>query len=38
MKGELYNYKAQILSQADITKLEGINRSTLSDWYKKLVI
>jgi len=35
MKGELYNYKGQMLSQTDIAKLEGINRSTLADWYKK---
>lgn len=35
MKGELYEYKGQMLSQADISKLEGINRSTLADWYKK---
>ena len=35
MKGELYNYKGQMLTQADIAKLEGINRSTLADWYKK---
>lgn len=24
-----------MMSQADISKLEGINRSTLTDWYKK---
>lgn len=35
MKSELYNYKGQMLSQADIAKLEGINRTTLADWYKK---
>ena len=35
MKGELYNYNGHLLSQADIAKLEGINRSTLADWYKK---
>ncbi len=35
MKGELYNYKGQMMTQADISKLEGINRSTLADWYKK---
>ena len=35
MKGELYEYNGQMLSQAEIARLEGINRSTLSDWYKK---
>ena len=35
MRGELYEYFGEILSQADIAKKEGINRSTLSDWYKK---
>lgn len=35
MKGELYEYNGQMLSQASIAKLEGINRSTLADWYKK---
>ena len=35
MRGELYEYNGQMLSQADISKLEGINRSTLADWYKK---
>lgn len=35
MKGELYEYKGQMLSQAEIARLEGINRSTLADWYKK---
>ena len=35
MKGELYNYKDQMMTQADIAKLEGINRSTLADWFKK---
>lgn len=35
MKGELYNYNGQMMTQADIAKLEGINRSTLADWYKK---
>jgi len=35
MRGELYEYLGEMLSQADIAKKEGINRSTLSDWYKK---
>ena len=35
MRGELYEYFGEMLSQADIAKKEGINRSTLSDWYKK---
>lgn len=35
MKGELYNYKGQLMTQADIARLEGINRTTLADWYKK---
>ena len=35
MKGELYEYNSQMLSQASIARLEGINRSTLADWYKK---
>ena len=35
MKGELYEYKGQMLSQADIARMEGINRSTLADWYKR---
>lgn len=35
MRGELYEYNGQMMSQADISKLEGINRQTLSDWYKK---
>lgn len=35
MRGELYEYNGQMMSQADISKLEGINRSTLADWYKK---
>ena len=35
MKGELYNYNGQLMTQADIARLEGINRSTLADWYKK---
>lgn len=35
MKARLYEYKGQMLSQMDIAKLEGINRYTLSDWYKK---
>ena len=35
MKGELYEYNGQMLSQASIARLEGINRSTLADWYKK---
>lgn len=35
MRGELYEYNGEMLSQADIAKKEGINRSTLADWYKK---
>ena len=35
MKGELYEYNGQMLSQAEIARLEGINRQTLADWYKK---
>ena len=35
MKGELYEYNGQYLSQAEIAKKEKINRSTLADWYKK---
>lgn len=35
MRGELYEYNGEMLSQADIAKKEGINRQTLSDWYKK---
>ena len=35
MKGELYEYKGEKLTQASIAKREGINRSTLADWYKK---
>ena len=35
MKGELYDYKGQKLTQAEIAKLEGIHRTTLADWYKK---
>ena len=35
MKGELYNYQGQLLTQAEISRLEGINRATLADWYKK---
>lgn len=35
MKGELYDYKGQKLTQAEIARLEGINRATLADWYKK---
>lgn len=35
MRGELYEYLGEMLSQADIAKKEGINRQTLADWYKK---
>lgn len=35
MKGELYPYKGQMLTQAAISKLSGVNRTTLADWYKK---
>lgn len=35
MKGELYEYNNKMMTQAEISKLEGINRSTLADWYKK---
>ena len=35
MKGELYNYNGQMMTQADIARLEGISRQTLADWYKK---
>lgn len=35
MRGELYEYNGELLSQADIAKKEGINRTTLADWYKK---
>ena len=35
MRGELYEYNGQMLSQAEIARLEGINRQTLADWYKK---
>ena len=35
MKGELYSYNGQNLTQAAIAKLEGINRATLADWYKR---
>ena len=35
MKGELYEYNEQLMTQAQIAKLEDINRTTLADWYKK---
>ena len=35
MKGELYEYNDKMMTQAEIARLEGINRSTLADWYKK---
>lgn len=35
MKGELYEYNEQLMTQAQIAKLEDINRSTLADWYKR---
>lgn len=35
MIGELYDYKGEKLTQAQIAKRENINRSTLADWYKK---
>lgn len=35
MKGELYEYNDTMMTQAEISRLEKINRSTLADWYKK---
>ncbi len=35
MKGEVYDYEGELLTQAEIARKEGINRSTLADWYKK---
>ncbi len=35
MKGKIYEYNGQMLSQAEIARLENINRQTLADWYKK---
>jgi len=35
LKGELYEYNDTMMTQAEIARLEGINRSTLADWYKK---
>lgn len=35
MKGELYEYNNTLMSQAEIAKLEEINRKTLADWYKR---
>ena len=35
MKGELYEYNGQMLTQFEIARLTGINRSTLADWYNR---
>ena len=35
MIGEYYDYKGEKLTQAQIAQREGINRSTLADWFKK---
>lgn len=35
MRGELYDYNGEMMTQAQIASLENINRATLSDWYKR---
>ena len=35
MIGEYYDYKGEKLTQAQIAQREGINRSTLADWFKR---
>ena len=35
VKGPLYEYQGEMLTQADIAKKTGINRATLADWYKR---